>query len=156
MSQYEEKHKKSGSKVKSIIMYIALQERQKRDLTKYEVQVNEYKKMSSNEQDLYYINLKTRYEHKKNVLLAFMVTVIVAILAGIWKWFYQFGERALEYIMSINSVNAEYTQISITFFLIVTIVVSIILIFIIIAYIHSMRKMYKDLLVIENIRQKCR
>lgn len=142
-----------GAKIKDCIMYISLQERQKRDLLKYEEKVRQYIDLDEDRQDLKYINLKTQYEHKKNVLLAFMVAIIVAILTGIWKTFYEFGARALEYIGSIQRISEEYAKIAIIMFFIIVVALSIIFVLIIMAHIHNMRKTYKDLLIIENIRE---
>ena len=43
--------------------------------------------------DLECINLKSAYEHKKNMLSAFKISMIVMILMGNWKCFYDFAEK---------------------------------------------------------------
>ncbi len=143
-----------GDKIKSGIMYISFQERQKRELAQYEKIKERYVNLKKNEQDLEYINLKTKYEYKKNILLAFMVTVIIAVLTGIWKTFYEFGERALVYIASMQDVGTDYTKISVVIFFILVTAISIIFVIIIVAHIYGMKKQYKELLLIEHIREE--
>lgn len=60
-------------KIKRCVMSIIYQERKKRELIRYRRDVDCLKGMEEDQLDLHYINLKSQYEHKKNVLSIFLL-----------------------------------------------------------------------------------
>jgi hypothetical protein len=91
--------------VKRYMMTISFRVRRKRDLMRYLHKKSSFGKMKADELDLEYINLKSAYEHKKNVLSTYKVSIIVMILMGTWKYFNAFVEKILQYSLKIPQIR---------------------------------------------------
>ena len=67
------------------IMFFAFQERKKRKFEKYLKETETLAKLNSDALSFEYIQVKTAYEHKKNVFGIFAVAFLISIWMGIWK-----------------------------------------------------------------------
>lgn len=83
-----------SEKVNQAVMYISFQERRKRELKRYRQEKQRILGMVDDEIDMVYISLKSEYEHKKNVLLVFLTSIVISVLMSAWNIFYEYtGDR---------------------------------------------------------------
>ena len=156
-------------KFENFVMSFSFQERKKRELEDYRQEKKRLKNMESDELELEYINVKSEYRNKKNILLVFMILTFMSILIDIWKYFNEFAVRVISMVTSLKSefetlidTNLLILDISeIRSFVAVGVTVIVILvafaIFVIstalIMYTKRMRQIYKELLIIEEVRK---
>ena len=141
-------------KIKRCVMAISFQERKKRELISYKQKIESLKKMDTGEIDLEYINLKSEYEHKKNILSFFLVCVLISIVIDVWRYFYVFLEKGIHNIYLYSGNDVEVTRkIFITFIIMMIFIIAIVFL-ILIMHIKSMYRTYKDLIMVEENRKK--
>lgn len=68
-------------------------------------------KMENDELHFEYISLKSEYEHKKNIMAIFLLSIVIAALADAWKYFFSFIERIMQYAISGAGDEAETAKI---------------------------------------------
>jgi len=139
--------------VKRCVMTISFQERRKRDLMCYIHKKNRLEKMQTDELDLEYINLKSAYEHKKYVLSVFKVSTILMMLMGSWKNFYDFAERIIQYSFTNHSNSADAAKVMAIISVIVVVFITVIIFTALIAYTRNMHQVYRDLIIVEEMRK---
>ena len=81
--------KKFKEKLEFYIMYFSFKERKKREYEKFENSIKKLEKLSTDELEAEYINIKAKYEYKKIFSLTFEI-IILLILNQIFKFFYYF------------------------------------------------------------------
>jgi hypothetical protein len=139
-------------KIKCSIMSISFQERRKKELTNYKQKISYLKNMDIDELDLEYINKKSEYEHKKNILSIFMLSIMLSVWMDIWKYFFTFIEKIVQF--AVSSQNREMAQMVFIISTIVIIFVTIIIFMILFAHMKRMHQLHKDLMIIEEIRKQ--
>lgn len=77
-------------KVISGLEFISLQEREKRAFFQYNKERNYYEQFSDRELSSRYVNIKAAYEHKKTIASLFLISILLAILTGVWRYFFEF------------------------------------------------------------------
>ena len=133
-------------------MSFSFQERRRKKLEKYKNEMKVLKNRSIDEINMDYIELKTKYEHKKRILSVFVITIILSIFMNIWTNIYKF---MLDVINFFYSSQGNEEELAFTVFLIcVIMLVAIALIFFIALYIYlrDMKELNKKLMMIEQIR----
>lgn len=141
--------------IKACIMSISYQERRKKKLQKYRRELILLKEMDEDELDFEYINSKSEYEHKKNVISIFMLSLVIAVLIDAWKYFFQFVEKILQYAVLGQGNEAEETVKAVFMFAVVIVVaITIAAVGILIEHTRRMYELNKYLMCIEKIRKK--
>lgn len=139
---------------KRYIMSLSFKERRARELMKYRKRVRELEKMDTDAIDYEYITLKVEYEHKKSILTLFIISIALAVLMNVWSYFFLFIEKVLQYASLFKGSEMEITKVG---FLISTIVVAcatFFIIIILIMYMKELRRMQKELMIVETVRDK--
>lgn len=144
-----------SEKVKQAVMYISFQERKKRDLIRYRQEKQRILGMEDDEIDMEYINLKSEYEHKKNVLLVFFTSIVISILMSAWNIFYEYTGKIVQYIAITRDIEIKIAEV--TFYLNVTFIIfiTIIVFWMLAAYLKRIKQLYKKMLMIEEIKKEC-
>ncbi len=141
-------------KIKNYIMSISLQERKKRELARYKKEIKYLEKMENDEIDLEYFDLKSQYEHKRNILSIFMLTIIVSILMSVWKYFYNFVEMFMKFVTLDHGNDIETAKLMFIISVIITVFITALIMRILISYVEKMHQIYKKLLVVGEIRSR--
>ena len=143
---------KISEAVKRCMMTISFQERRNRDLMRYLHKKKRLGKMKTDELDLEYIHLKSAYEHKKNVLSTYKVSIIVMILMGTWKCFNAFVEKILQYSFKNPSNTADAAKVIAVISAIAVVSITVIIFTVLIVHTRNMYQIYRDLVIVEEIR----
>lgn len=141
--------------VKRRIMAISYQERKRKELIRYRQEIKRFRNMEDDEIDLEYINLKSLYEHKKNVLSIFIVTILISALMEAWKYFYKFIERILQFATLSHGSESEMAKAVFAITVIMIMFVTIIVFSALFLHMRRMHHIYIKLITIEEIRNGC-
>ena len=122
-------------------------------MEKYRKEVNRLEDIADDEVDFEYINLKSKYEHKKNILFIFILTIIMCILMNVWKYFFNIIEKIIQ--LTVNQ-GIEIAIAKVLFIGTITIIVfiTVLTFFIIQSYVKQMQRIYMELLIVEEIKKK--
>lgn len=124
--------------------------RRKRDLVQFHDRIQELKNMDKEELDFEYINVKTEYEHQKNMFSLFVITMLVSILTNTWKAFFDFMRKALEY--SAAQVDSEIiAQVSFEISAIVLVAIMFIILCALLERTKVITTLQRKLLIIERV-----
>lgn len=143
-----------GEKFKRYVMYFSYQERKARELEHYTQRVNELKQMRIDEIDLEYINLTTEYEHKKNGLTIFIISIAIACLMNVWKYFYMFMEKAIKYASLYEGDGSEIAKVALVVSLIVILFITLVIFAALIIYTRRLRRAHKEWMIVNEIRNR--
>lgn len=145
---------KLGEAIKRLVMSVSIQERRKKNLCHYRQEISRFQNMEKDELNLEYINMKTEYEHRKNIISIFLLSIVLSVLMDIWNFFYGFIENVVRY-NAINQVSeAEIVQVVFVVFLILIVFISSIILGILNSYMKRMRYIYRSILIIEELRSQ--
>ncbi len=142
------------NKLKRSIMSVSFQERRKKELKKYRKEVNRLNEMDDDEIDLEYITLKAQYEHKKNILSIFMLTILISFLMNAWERFYHLIEITMQLVTSDKCKDIQTTKVVFILTVILIAFLTILVPFVLISHAKSMYQIYKKLLTVEEMRKK--
>lgn len=145
-----------SGKVKQAVMYISFQERRKRELKRYQQEKQRILDMEDDEIDMEYIDLKSEYEHKKNVLLVFFTSIVISVLMSAWNIFYEYTGKLMQYIAVVRGVETEIAEVTFYLCTVIIVCITIIIFWILAAYLKRIKQLYKRILMIENIKTECR
>lgn len=145
---------KNSGKFKRYVMSYSFQGRKAREIAHYKLKVKELKSMDNDEIDLEYINLTTEYEYKKNGLTIFIISIAIAVLMNLWKYFYMFMEKAIQYAVSNKESGVEVAKVTFLISLSVIIFMTLMIFAILINYTKELREVHKNLMIVEEIRNK--
>lgn len=137
---------------KRYVMSFSFKERRAKKLAEYRKKIYELENMKSDEMDFEYITLKSEYEHKKSVLTLFIISIALAVLINIWKYFFMFIEKALQYAASFTGSEIEIVKVSSAIAVIVLFSATFLIVVILITWMKEMHKIQKELLIVEEVR----
>lgn len=140
-------------KIKEKIMYISFQERKKREYEAYSQKIQYLKSLTSEQLDAEYVNTKARYESKKSMLSLVVVTVILAILMEVWKYFFDFVKRVISFAENQMPNEFEIAKLGVLLSVILVIFLTVIVVSVLIGYVKELREIYSYLLMIEEVRK---
>jgi len=143
-----------SGKFKRYIMSFSYQERKVKELACYKQRVRELKKMDIDQIDMEYINLTSEYEHQKNVLTIFMVSIAIACLMNVWKYLYIFLEKAVQYAISYEGNKDEIAIVIMMISLSAIGFMTFVIFAILIRHTKKLRQTHKELLIVGEIRNK--
>ena len=109
--------------------------------------------MDKQQFDFEYIKLKTEYEHKKNVMVVFIVAVVLSVITGIWSRFFEFMQTVFTYSSKNGQIDETMIIMSFVICAAVAVFATIIILCIIYMngrYINDLRKCIMILDVIEG------
>lgn len=112
--------------------------------------------MEDDEIDMEYIDLKSEYEHKKNVLLVFFTSIVISVLMSAWNIFYEYTGKLMQYIAVVRGVETEIAEVTFYLCTVIIVCITIIIFWILAAYLKRIKQLYKRILMIENIKTECR
>lgn len=139
---------------KRFVMSFTFSERRSKQLEQYRQAVSEFKQMQSDELDFEYITLKSRYEHKKNVLTLFILTIALAILMDVWNSCLDFMGKALQYVATLENGGIEVAKIGFIISAIATASIICVVLLILISYMKELRMMRQKLMIIEDVKKQ--
>lgn len=142
-----------GEKLSHYIMSISFQERKKKALEKYRKEVNRLEDIADDEVDFEYINLKSKYEHKKNVFFIFILTIIISILMNVWKYFFNIIEKAIQFIIN-QGIEVAIAKAVLMSTVSVIALITVLTFLVIQSYVKQMHEIYMELLIVEEIKKK--
>ena len=145
---------KDSGKFKRCIMSKSFQEQRKKELVQYKERVIRLESMDVNEIDFEYINMKTRYEHRKNILSVFILSILISILTNAWKYFYAFLEKVIQYATAHQENGMEAAKVMFFISSIIFLLISIIIFVIVAMYMKGIHRAHKELMIIEEIRNR--
>ena len=87
------------------VMYISLQERKKRTYQREKEIVDKFRMLPEIELNFEYVNLKSKYEHNKHILILFLIAVILAVINGAWSPFQNFIRQAMKYVVIVDETD---------------------------------------------------
>lgn len=142
-----------GEKLSHYIMSISFKERKKKAFQNYKKEVKRLEDMADDEVDFEYINLKSKYDHKKNVFFIFILTIIICFLVNVWKYFFNIIEKIIQ--LTVNQ-EIEFAIAKVLFIGTITIIVfiTVLTFFVIQSYLKQMHGIYMELLIVEEIKKK--
>lgn len=140
-------------KIRNIIMSISYQERRKKKLEKYRQELARLREMDDDELGFEYISVKSEYEHKKNVITIFMLSIVIAAFMGAWNYFFAFVEKILQYAVAGQGNEEEIAKVVFVFSAVVIILITIIAFWILIEHTKRMYELNKYLINIEMVRK---
>lgn len=145
---------RTSEAIRSLIISFSFQERKKKSLERYRQEIKRFQDMEKDELDLAHINMKTEYEHKKNIMSIFLLSIVLSVLMDIWKFFYGFIENVVSYNAVHQASEIEVVQVVFVIFVILIVFISSIILGILIFYTRRMRQVYRSLLIIEELRSR--
>lgn len=110
--------------------------------------------MEVDELDLEYINMKSIYEHKKNVLSIFMLSIVISVLLNVWNYFYRFIEKIIQYTTSYQGNEIDIAKMVFILSVITVAFITIIIVVMLIIYLKRMHQTYKNVMIIEELRNR--
>lgn len=141
-------------KMERCIMYISFQERRKREMECYRKERNTFQCMGKGELEYEYASLKSSYEHRKGVLMAFLVSILVSILMSFWKLFGECVGKIIQYLALYQGAEIEVAKVSLIVCAILIATLTVIIISLLVLYMRRLHQIYKRLLMVEEIRKE--
>ena len=127
--------------------------RRKRKLIKFREQIQELEKMDKDELDFEYINIKAEFEHERGVFSLFIITVIISVLTNVWKAFFQFIKKVLEY-SDTQVDSAVVVQVSFEISAIILIATIFIVLWVLFERTKELKELRRKLMIIEMVRKE--
>lgn len=135
-----------------MVMYFTLQEHEKREYERYEINRQALESLTDRNLHRKYISLKRKYEYKKRFFIVFVITLF-AIITSMYKSFYQFFSKIL--ILIFNQENLmEVTKVILVTCMFILLILIIVIFVCIILYLKNIYRIYEQILLIEEIRNK--
>lgn len=144
--------KKFKEKLEFYIMYFSFKERKKREYEKFENSIKKLEKLSTDELEAEYINIKAKYEYKKIFSLTFEI-IILLILNQIFKFFYYIFENSLK-LINLKGNYVEMGKVMIILVIIFSVIFILLVLISITSSINKLKHLYKNLLIIKLVRKR--
>lgn len=146
--------KKFLKKVEKFANYITYKEKEKRKYVQFELEMQELEALSEQELISKYINLKASYEFQKNIFSFVIGALLITILTGAWKSFYNLSVKSLQFFYINSSSSKEDTLVIIVCAFILFATIAIVLLVFIIRHLKKLYVMKRQLLMIEELRTR--
>ena len=141
-------------KIKKCILRLTYKERRSVGLAEFKEELRRYRLMHWDELEFEYVSLKADYEHKKGVLVAFVVSLALAIIMNIWKTFFLFMDQVFQYAAVITQAGNEVVGVSFWISAIAVVAVMVFVIFVLFSLARSVKETRKKLIMIEEVRKE--
>lgn len=140
--------------ISNYIMKFSYKEKRIKRLNIFKQEITKYRTMDMDELKFEYVEVKTEYEHKKNVLTLFVISVSLAVLMNIWDKFLGFMEAAWKYSAALVDNNIDVATTSFFIAVIIAASITIIVLIVLLEWSKELKKMRRDLTIIENILEE--
>lgn len=137
-----------------VIMSLSFQERKKKELDRYIKEMKRLENSSSAALHLEYIDTKATYEHKKNILGIFSISLIISILMGVWRGLFSVIGKAIYHMVKYQLSEIELIELTLFFLIIGTLVITGLLCLFLFQYLKKIRNLYKKILMLEEVRRR--
>ena len=138
--------------VEQYIMHFSYQERKKREMESYKKELHRLKDLDKDELDLEYIDVLVEYEHRKNILTVFILTVVIAMLLGVWKILYTFVQSLIEYV-GTQAGASETAEVFFFILMVSALFITVVILIILFSHVKRMKDLYRQRLIIETLRK---
>lgn len=145
-----------GEKIKGCIMAISYQERRKKKLGQYRKALVRLQEMEDDELHFEYISLKSEYEHRKNIMAIFLLSIVITALADTWKYFFSFIERIMQYAISGSGNEVNTAKVVLIFSILIVALITVVVFWILIAHTKRIYELNKNLMIVEKGRKERR
>lgn len=140
-------------KIKKTAMYFSRHEREKRIFSLYARERNNYECLSDRELSARYVDIKARYEFKKNILSVFVGAIFITVLTGAWSSFFKFANHMLQLLSLGESEPEKVGKVGLILFSTLFCFLILIVAALLTLYLRSLYRLQKKLLIIEEIRK---
>lgn len=107
--------------------------------------------MSDDEFDMKYIEITTKYEHKKMLLSVVAVVWITSILMNVWKYFFEIITKLIS--ISMNSSDEEISKVSIYLVVSIAGILFLIGLVVLIVLLNDLYKLTKEKNFLERVKE---
>ncbi len=135
-------------------MSLTLQEQKKKEYAKFAEEIKDLQGLSEMELDAEHVSVKTQYEHKKNLLSFFFVTIILMVFTSAWEKFADVISQLLNLAANGQGDEAELAKIGMMISDIIIVNVTFLIIFILLSNINDLRFLHRRLQMIEVTQNK--
>lgn len=139
---------------KNYVMRFSYREKRNQKLVKFRQEVKALNNMDRDELEFEYVNLKSKYEHKKSVLTLFLLSIALAVLMDIWKKFFSFMGMVLQYTQTVEADSIEIIKVSLVISILVAIAITSLILLFLYTLLTDISKMRRKLMIIENVMEK--
>ena len=139
-------------KLKEFIMSFTYKRKKEKVFEEYKKIRNNYKNMDLLRLDFEYAELKSEYEHKKNVIGIFTIAVSLAFIAGVWSKFFEFMKMIFSYSTANGQINGGVIKVSFIISVTIAIVTTLIILYIIYRNGKEIRKLREKIIIIEQLK----
>lgn len=140
--------------LKNYVMRFSYREKRNQKLVKFRQEVKALNNMDRDELEFEYVNLKSKYEHKKSVLTLFLLSIALAVLMDIWKKFFSFMGMVLQYTQTVEADSMEIIKVSLVISILVAIAITLLILLFLYTLLTDISKMRRKLMIIENVMEK--
>lgn len=145
---------KDRGKFKDYVMRFSYQARRERKLECFNQEVKKLREMDEDELNFEYIEIKTEFEHKKNVLSLFIISIALAVLMNAWSKFFSFMQTVMQYVATSSDNSEEIIKVSFVISVFVSIIVSLVILLLLFDLSKDMMIIQRKLMIVETIRNE--
>lgn len=139
---------------KNYVMRFSYREKRNQKLEKFRQEEKALNDMDRDELEFEYVNLKSKYEHKKSVLTLLLLSIALAVLMDIWKKFFSFMGMVLQYTQTVEADSMEIIKVSLVISILVAIAITLLILLFLYTLLTDISKMRRKLMIIENVMEK--
>lgn len=139
-------------RIRNRVMYFSMQERKQREYARYEEEVQKLESMSELQLQSEYISVKAKYEHRKSILSLFLVSIVLAILTNVWKYFSDFLNQLLQFTLADQADSGEIAKVGFIISTIVVVCITVVVFLFLFASVRKSNALYRRLLMIEDVK----
>lgn len=140
-------------KLKSAFLYFSLIECEQREYSLYAQEYARLDSLTTKELSSRYVNTKAKLEHKKNVLLSFLIIILTTVLTKARELFVSFCQEYFTINYADQKTLEDIASISIALSAVVYISAAAIVLILLMSLLSELFGLHKKLLVIEEVRQ---
>lgn len=142
--------------IKQLNNSLSINYKRKKYLIKNKEIISKYKAMSDEELFIEYVNKKAKYQFHKNFFIGLVLTIFLGIILDSFRTMYILIIKVFtDSFNKISNINIEQVRNSIATLGIIVILIIIISIFIFLRfYLLDISKLYKELLIVEEIKNR--
>ena len=134
-------------------MYFSRREREKRIFSLYAKERKIYESLSDRELSAWYVDIKARYEFKKNILSVFVGAIFITVLTGAGSSFFKFANHMLQLLSFGESEPEKVAKVGFILFFTLFCFLILIVVALLALLLQSLNRLQKKLLIIEEIRK---
>lgn len=140
--------------LKKYVMKFSYREKRNQKLEKFRKEVKVLNDMDIEELEFEYIDLKSKYEHKKSILTLLLLTIALTILMDVWKKFFSFIGMVLKYTQTVKIDAMEIIKLSFVVSILVAIAITILILYFLNILLTDITEMKRKLMIIESVMEK--